>query len=84
MTLGIAKPFIIDIQREVCAAYGIDLEDMLGFGREKQLVAARHEAMRRARTRLNASTTRLGRAFKRHHTTVLYALGLVTKRRRPA
>ena len=80
MTMGIARPFIVDIQREMCAVFGITLEDMLGPCRRRKLVIARHEAMRRARTRLNASPTRIARAFRRDHTTVLYALGELRSR----
>lgn len=72
--LGTTKPQTAkSIQLEFCEKYGITLEEMLGKCRQKRLAVPRQEAMAAVRTRLGWSYPRIGRLFRKDHTTVLWA-----------
>lgn len=58
----------------VAKKHGIDPMMIQNGGRQKRLVAARHELWWRVRTELNYSFPRIGRLAHRDHTTVLYAV----------
>ena len=72
---------IKSIQYRVCAEHGITIEDMLSVRRNDEFVAARHEAIRRAYSKTKASTPCIGRAFNRSHTTILFVLDRLNKKR---
>lgn len=63
-----------DIQREVCAEFGIAMADLVGKSRRKPLPDARTVAMRRIRKELALKLTAIGALFDRDHTTVIYHL----------
>lgn len=65
-------PLLHSIVVSAAADAGCTLEQMLGPQREH--VPARYQAMRRA-YEAGYSTTQIGRALNRDHTTVLYAIG---------
>ena len=73
---------IVEIQKRICQDHRIPMNALLGFRRHKTLVRIRHDAMRRAYHQTGASTTMIGRAFNRDHTTVLYAVGRLKTRQR--
>jgi chromosomal replication initiation ATPase DnaA len=55
---------------------------VMGKGRERATVDARHAAMRRVKALFpSKSSVEIGRLFGRDHTTVLYALGTLTRQR---
>ena len=62
------------IQAEVAARHGISRDDLVKGGNQAKFVAARGEAMARCRDELGMSYTRIGRLFRRHHTTVIHAI----------
>jgi chromosomal replication initiation ATPase DnaA len=73
-------PPIRRIQLEVCEEYGITLQAMLSRRRRPKLVEARREAMTLARL-TKASYSEIGRAFGRHHTTVMSACNALARRK---
>ncbi|MBV8797602.1 MAG: hypothetical protein JO136_21905 [Hyphomicrobiales bacterium] len=56
------------------------IADILGRNRRQPIAAARHEAVWRVRLATGWSLPRLGRFFKRDHTTVLHSLRKMEKR----
>src|SRR5262249_11689557 len=67
---------------EVAAAHGVSVEDLRGPRRFPHIVCARHAAMRRVHQAFQAkSFPEIGRVFARDHTTVMYALGRLRKRK---
>ena len=70
------RGFTMAIIEEVARAHGVRVADILGPCRERPLVKARHEAIRRVhQARPNMSTPEIGRMFNRDHKTILSALG---------
>lgn len=68
---------IADIQREVCAEFGVTREHLIGPDRSRRYVVPRHMAMFIARQH-GFSYPRIGRAFGyRHHTTIIHAVRIV-------
>ena len=73
------------IQLRICAKHKITLEELTGERRHKELVQARHEAIREVYYSTGASTPVIGRAFNRDHTSILWVVGRVkTNRKVPA
>ena len=66
------------VQEAVADYYGFSLGELLGRSRARQLTAPRHLAMYLAKEITAASLPALGEAFRRDHTTVLYALRKVS------
>lgn len=66
-----------DIQQAVCDQFGISVDDLVGKSREKKIAAPRQLAVFLCRKLTTASTTDIGRAFKRNHATVLYSSATV-------
>jgi Bacterial dnaA protein helix-turn-helix len=58
----------------------VPIADILGRNRRPPIAAARHEAVWRVRHATGWSLPRLGRFFKRDHTTVLHSLRKMEKR----
>ena len=56
------------------------IADILGRNRRPPIAAARHEAVWRVRLATGWSLPRLGRFFKRDHTTVLHSIREMNKR----
>ena len=77
-----SAPTIARIQRETCAEHGVTIEAMLGKRRDAKVVQARHEAVRRAYKETQISLNQIGRAFLRHHCTILYVIGRLNRRAR--
>jgi hypothetical protein len=69
------KAVVQHIVDRVCVEMQVTEAELRGRSRTKQIVSARQLAMRRLYDEgPEWSTPRVGRAFKRDHTTVLYAL----------
>jgi Bacterial dnaA protein helix-turn-helix len=66
--------------RAVSTRTGVPLADILGRNRRPPIAAARHEAVWRVRLATGWSLPRLGRFFKRDHTTVLHSVRKMEKR----
>lgn len=66
------------IQNEEAERAGLSVAEMLGPCRQPRYVGARNRAIFRA-SELGLSTTQIGRLFNRHHTTVLHALGRLSR-----
>lgn len=65
---------VYDIQRLVCAYYGVSFRDMVSSRRRQNLITPRHVAMYLSRKLTSRSLWYIGRAFgNRHHTTILDA-----------
>ena len=58
----------------------VPIADILGRNRRPPIAAARHEAVWRVRLATGWSLPRLGRFFKRDHTTVLHSIRKMDKR----
>jgi chromosomal replication initiation ATPase DnaA len=64
------------------AKAGIAVADVFGRSRVRKAVAVRHVSIRRVRAAFPLTTSRqLARFFGLHHTSVLYALGALSRRR---
>lgn len=64
----------------VAAKHGVTYDDIVGRSRRVGIVAARKEAMKMANSlRPEMSMSELGRQFKRDHTTLLSALGRLSR-----
>jgi hypothetical protein len=72
-----ALPVMSDLLRqillEVCLAYRVIPNELVGPKRNKVLVLARAEFIKRARAETTASFPRIGRAINKDHTTVIHA-----------
>ena len=66
--------------RAVSTRTRVPIADILGRDRRPLIAAARHEAIWRVRRVTGWSLPRLGRFFKRDHTTVLYSVREMEKR----
>ena len=65
---------IEDVQRQICEAYGLTLEELLSTSRARPVAWPRQMAMYLARELTDATLPAIGRAFGgRNHTTVLHA-----------
>lgn len=69
------------IQRTVCEAYGISLDDMLGVGRTGRVAHPRQVAIYLIRTLTQLSLLEIGRRFHRDHSTVIHALRAIERQR---
>ena len=67
-------PSLSEIRREVCDYFQITQHEMMSNRRKASLVLARHFAYFVARSITGASLTQIGRAYKRDHTSVVYAV----------
>jgi chromosomal replication initiation ATPase DnaA len=76
----ISRPRIHEIISEVAKRHGVTPIAIISDRRNTKLVAARHEAMWRARNETTYSLPRIGRAFRRDHTTVLHGVAKHEKR----
>lgn len=65
---------------EVATKHGFTFLDVISPRRAVPIVAARHEAMWRARHETPHSLPRIGTAFNRDHTTVMHAISMHEKR----
>jgi chromosomal replication initiation ATPase DnaA len=63
-----------DIIERVAEEYGFDYEDMIGRDRSMRIAHVRQDAMHECWRTRRWSLPQIGRAFNRHHTTVLWAL----------
>ncbi len=65
-----------DIIKEVATTHDVTLDEIVGEGRTKRVVRARHEAMWAVHVHKPYLTSvSIGRLFNRDHTLVLYVLG---------
>lgn len=69
------------IVRRVAREYLLPVDEVLGPSRTKRAVASRKEAMQRLVDERDMSSSQIGRLFNRDHTTVLHALGRLSRRR---
>jgi chromosomal replication initiator protein len=65
---------IAQIQKEVCQEFGITAGELLAPARDAKFAHPRAIAMALAREVTKASYPAIGRAFDRHHTTVVSAV----------
>lgn len=70
-----ARPSVLDIQKQTAQRYGVALQALLGPGRARLLVSARHEAITLAHAAWpELSYPALGRLFQRDHTAILHVV----------
>ncbi len=70
------------IIKTVAEGYKIPLRLIYSSNRDRKVVRARYAAMRAVWIlKPNLSSTQIGKKFRRHHATVLYALNCLTERR---
>lgn len=72
--ITVTSPVMRRIQTEVCRRYKVGILDLLGPSRLPILTAARFEAYWRCRQETPYSYPQIGRAFNRHHSTVLHGV----------
>ena len=72
-------PDVRVIQMHACRVWGGAMSYLLSPRRSGRLIAPRFAAMLAAYLHTDYSTTRLGRAFKRDHSTVLRDVGVAKK-----
>lgn len=70
---------IMDILVEECKKGGIHVDTMLSDTRTLKVVNVRHLAMWRARHELGESLQKIGRVFKRDHTSVMSGINRVDR-----
>lgn len=71
---------VSDVLGAAASLSGIPAEEIVSTCRTARLVAVRQLAMTVAVERLGASFSEVGRAFRRHHSTVMHAVGVVRRR----
>ena len=76
------SPTIRSIQERTALVFGIPIEAMTAKGRTQPLVRARQAAMYLSWKLTDNGPSAIARAFNRHHTTVIHALGRVPQYRR--
>lgn len=64
--------------REVASTFGIHPVQIIGRGKTQRVYMARCAVIARLRER-GWSSVRIGKALCRHHTTILYALGRLSR-----
>lgn len=75
-----SKISVKEIIIQTAACHGLTYEDIVGPSRYRNVIKARHEAMKIAyAVRQDMSTVQLGNQFKRDHTTILHAVGRLAK-----
>lgn len=62
------------IAQEVAQKHSVPMTDMFSARRNKEAVAARHEAFYRCSVETSMSLPQIGRRFGRDHTTILYGI----------
>ena len=76
------SPTIRSIQERTALVFGIPIEAMTAKGRVRSLARARQAAMYLAWKLTGNGPSAIARAFNRHHTTIIHALGRVPQYRR--
>lgn len=71
--LPVMSDLLKKILLEVCLAYRVIPNELVGKKRNKVLILARAEFIKRARTETDASFPRIGKALNKDHTTVIHA-----------
>ncbi len=77
------RPTIEAVQEVVAAGFGISRSDLLSTARTARLVQARQVAMYLSRELTGSSSSVIGAAFRRDHSTVLHAIRVVGERDQP-
>lgn len=77
----IAVPLIREIQATVADYFGVTLIDLLSERQNRGLAHPRQVAMWLARTLTFSSIKKIGKAFRRDHSTVLHAVKQIKARR---
>lgn len=67
-----SKATVLDILGEVAKKHGFTLVELLGDGRHRELVVARHEAMWRCLRETGKSGAAIARMLRRDHTMVAH------------
>ena len=73
-------PSLASLLETVAAEHGVTVDALRGRGRMKPLPRIRQEFCLRALETKNFSSTQLGRALNRDHTSVLYLLGRLERK----
>ncbi|KKM66248.1 hypothetical protein LCGC14_1483050 [marine sediment metagenome] len=76
------SPTIRSIQERTALVFGVPIEAMTAKGRIQPLVRARQAAMYLSWKLTDNGPSAIARAFNKHHTTVIHALGRVPQYRR--
>ena len=76
------SPTIRSIQERTALVFGVPIEAMTAKGRIRPLARARQAAMYLSWKLTDNGPSAIARAFNRHHTTVIHALGRVPQYRR--
>ena len=63
----------------VSAFYGIDVNDLLGTSRRKEIKTARQIAMYLMSKELSLSTVKIGNEFHKDHTTIMHGIDVIDK-----
>lgn len=67
--------WVQEIVRDTCRKHGVPIYDLMSPDQTRKVAMARREAMYRVKAaKPMTPATRLGRWFRRDHTTVIYAL----------
>ncbi len=61
------------------SAYGISIDDILGDKRQRETVIPRHIIMYKLRKELELSFPRIGKIFRKDHTTIIHAYNKIEK-----
>jgi len=67
------KVFVHDIIREEAKNNRVSVEYILGKKRDKRAISIRHYAMWRSKKETDASFTKIGKIFKKDHSSVIHA-----------
>jgi chromosomal replication initiator protein len=64
-------PSIADIQNAACEVFGVARAEMIGVSRQARIAHVRAVAVQLCRQLTKSSYPRIGRAFHRHHATII-------------
>ncbi|MGD9503784.1 MAG: chromosomal replication initiator protein DnaA [Syntrophobacteraceae bacterium] len=79
MLSHIPKLTLENIQEVVCSSFQVSIENLISPSRRKEIAMARKIGMYLCRQYTSESLASIGRAFKRSHSTVLYAVNETNK-----
>lgn len=82
---SIGKTHVRSLIEMVGTFHGVSFEDIVGVRRDRITVAARYDAIAAVRkARPDLSTPQIGKHFNRDHTSVLHALGRLSRASKPS
>jgi chromosomal replication initiator protein len=78
-----SRPSIEAVQEAVASAFGVSRRELLSTARTARITKARQVAMYLSRELTESSSSAIGVAFQRDHTTVLHAIRVVGAKNEP-